>query len=296
MASPIAFSKFTTASSKLTIVPDSELSLISFSRLVALLLAMLLLLGSVTAWIGLLLARLDGKAWFADHDAPRAAWNRFAETTVLALVLILLSLHLAPKFDPFPPRTDPDPLTTQRLISHVILTGGIALLLIAILTGSRRPLAEYGMTFKEFGAQVQDGITGYLLALLPTSMLMLLTSPFRNQDTRNALLTLLSESSDFVTVVLIGIAAVVLAPLYEEMMFRVVLQGWLSSMVRPGVAIPIVAVAFGAIHGFPDGIALLPLAGILGYVFHRRHSYVSVVVIHGLFNGTMLTLALLIQE
>ncbi len=110
---------------------------------------------------------------------------------------------------------------------------------------------------------------------------MLATAPFRNRENRNSLLTLLprvriwGHCGDL-------LCAVILAPLYEELLFRVVLQGWLTSVVDPRYAIPIVALIFGAIHGLPDGIALLPLAGVLGYVFYRRHSYVSVLVIHGL--------------
>jgi hypothetical protein len=59
------------------------------------------------------------------------------------------------------------------------------------------------------------------------------------------------------------------------------------------VAIPFVAIVFAAVHGPVDGIALLPLALILGYSFDRRQSYLTVVVIHGLFNATMLALAML---
>jgi membrane protease YdiL (CAAX protease family) len=108
-------------------------------------------------------------------------------------------------------------------------------------------------------------------------------------------LTLLADSPDPLTVTLICITAAIMAPLSEEMMFRVVLQGALTRFSQPRIAIPVTAVAFAAIHGPIDGIALVPLALILGYVFDRRHSYVSVLVIHGLFNATMLTLALLTQ-
>ena len=41
---------------------------------------------------------------------------------------------------------------------------------------------------------------------------------------------------------------------------------------------------------------LLPLSLVLGCVFERRHNYATVVVIHGLFNATMLALALLTVE
>lgn len=264
-------------------------------QIVALLLAVVLLSASMAAWAGLLIrAQLTGEIGLDWCDEPRADWTRFPELTVLALTLVLISMHLLSKLEP--PPSEPVVLTTSRLMIHVAFTGGLAAVLVAILLCSQRSPADYGLKLRSFGWQVFEGMFGYLLALLPMAALMFATSPFRNSQNRNALLTLLAESPDLGTIAAICLAAVVLAPLYEELLFRIVLQGWLSAVVDPRYSIPIVALVFGAIHGLPDGIALLPLACVLGYVFHRRHSYVSVVVIHGLFNGTMLMLALLIRE
>ncbi|MDB5343079.1 MAG: Abortive infection protein [Schlesneria sp.] len=288
-------------------------------QIVALLLAIVLLSASIAAWAGLLIrAQLTGEIGLDWCDEPRADWTRFPERTVLALTLVLISMHLLSKLDP--PQAEPDDakpahvrhpdvhsklkprppepvaLTTDRLILNIVFTGGLAAVLVAILSCSQRSLVDYGLKWQSLGWQVVDGVYGYLLALLPMATLMFATSPFRDKHNQNALLTLLANSPDLGTVVVICFAAVMLAPVYEELLFRVVLQGWLTTVVDPRYSIPIVALIFGAIHGLPDGIALLPLTCVLGYVFHRRHSYVSVLVIHGLFNGTMLILALLIRE
>lgn len=247
------------------------------------------------AWVQLIVSRQCGHSWLEFNDKPRATWISFPETTVLLLVILMVSLHLLPKFDQVPSIEPPAPLTLRMVVLDMAFRGGIALLLPAILICSQRPLAEFGIQWKPFFPQVLDGVKGFLLALVPTASLMLLTSPFRNRETQNALLTLLSDNPDLMTVTAIWVAAVVIAPLYEEMMFRIVLQGWLTTNVKSTAAILITAVAFAAIHGVIDGIALLPLACVLCYVCDRRHSYVSVLVIHGLFNATMLTLALLTQ-
>jgi membrane protease YdiL (CAAX protease family) len=264
-------------------------------QIVALLLAIVLLSASIAAWAGLLIrAQLTGEIGLDWCDEPRADWTRFPELTVLALALLLIGIHLLSKLEP--PPSEPVALTTGRLMVHVAFTGGLAAVLVAILLCSQRSPADYGLKLRSLGWQVVDGVFGYLLALLPMAAMMFATAPFRGPHNQNALLTLLAESPDLGTVVAICVAAVVLAPLYEELLFRVVLQGWMTVVVDPRYSIPIVALIFGAIHGLPDGIALLPLACVLGYVFHRRHSYVSVVVIHGLFNATMLILALLIRK
>ena len=121
----------------------------------------------------------------------------------------------------------------------------------------------------------------------------ILTTPLRNHETQNVLLRLLSESLGLDVLAAILFLAVVVAPLSEELIFRVLLQGALGSVMPARVAIPFVAIVFAAVHGPVDGIALLPLALILGYSFDRRQSYLTVVVIHGLFNATMLALAML---
>ena len=275
-------------------MPNSELHLSHINQIVALLLVIALLLGSLYAWGELFRSRQSEQPWLDWCDEPRANWTSFAEVTVLGLVFLMFALMLTPKLDPLPPPSS-EPLTVPRLIVQLVFTGGLALVFPAILICSQRPPSEFGFKLQSFPAQVRDGVIGFLLALLPMVPLMLLTAPFRNHDSQNPLLTLLADEPEPATVALICITAVVFAPLFEEMMFRVVLQGWLTTIVRPGTAIPVTAVAFAAIHGVVDGVALLPLAGVLGYVFHRRHSYISVVVIHGLFNATMLALALLTQ-
>ncbi len=97
-------------------------------------------------------------------------------------------------------------------------------------------------------------------------------------------------------VIVITIAAVVAAPLTEELIFRIVFQGLLESLVPPPVAILIPAVAFSIMHGKYDAIPLFPLALALGIVYHIRRSYVAVVTIHALFNATFLALALLSHD
>lgn len=49
---------------------------------------------------------------------------------------------------------------------------------------------------------------------------------------------------------------------------------------------------FAFAHGFPDSIALIPLAFALGYTYLRRRSYVTVMLVHFLFNGFNMLLAL----
>jgi len=50
---------------------------------------------------------------------------------------------------------------------------------------------------------------------------------------------------------------------------------------------------FAAVHRLPDAIPLLPLALVLGYVYQQRRCFLSVVLLHMLFNAANLILAVL---
>lgn len=273
---------------------QTQLNLANTNHLVATGLVVLLLTKSVSDWIKLWRSQGSGQSLFPRSEEPRANWVHFPELMAVVLVLTMLALNVGLKLVS-KPTSSPEPFTFDNVVFLVVYTGGVALVLGGFLSTGQQPPAEYGLKWKGLLQQVRDGVTGYFLSLGPTAVLLLLTSPLRNRDNQNALLTLLSDCHDPITVILICMAAIVMAPLSEEMMFRVILQGWLTSLIKPRLAITITALTFAAIHGPVDGMALVPLAGILGYVFDRRHSYVSVLVIHGLFNATMLTLALLTQ-
>lgn len=260
-----------------------------FPRYVASGLVIFLIFQSLRTWGRVLLDYSMGKFWLEKSERPRAKWDRFPEWTALLLVLLMVASQLIPSKG----MAERPLMSPMGLAMYLLFSGGLIALLWGILATSGRSIVEYGVMVQEFASQVRDGVEGFYLALLPTGILMIATSAIRNTDNQNPLLTLLSDADHIGTVLGIFASAVIFAPLYEELAFRVILQGWLSTVLYPTSAILIVAIIFAAVHGFTDGIALLPLAGLLGYVFYRRHSYVAVLVIHGLFNGTMLVLAIL---
>ncbi len=58
------------------------------------------------------------------------------------------------------------------------------------------------------------------------------------------------------------------------------------------IFIAINALLFAVIHGFPDMIALVPLALILGWIYQRTQSYIAIVTTHAAFNTFNLTMVL----
>jgi hypothetical protein len=134
------------------------------------------------------------------------------------------------------------------------------------------------------------GITVGLATLLPTNLLGLVLAPERETgDTHILLRTLVGEGWDFLIPIIL--AAAVLAPVLEELLFRVIIQGWFADRVGK-LAIPLTAGVFALIHRTSDAALLIPLALILGFLFEYRRSYLEVVAAHAAFNGANLFAAI----
>ena len=88
----------------------------------------------------------------------------------------------------------------------------------------------------------------------------------------------------------------VLAPVLEEVMFRGAIQGYIMRKVRsPWVAIVVASLIFGVFHMNPVQIVYATLLGlILGWIYYRTGSLMSVIVGHVLNNtiATMTELAI----
>lgn len=156
------------------------------------------------------------------------------------------------------------------------------------LVGMTTPTPDgWGIRYDNVRSQLRVGVVAAAAAILPT---LIVGSMVQHLGQEQEVIQTLRETDSVWTWVLMGLAAVVAAPLMEEMMFRVVLQGWLTSRIRAEPAIAWVAMFFAAVHGWPAMVGLMPFALIIGYVYYQTRSLISVVVMHMTFNGLMLLL------
>jgi membrane protease YdiL (CAAX protease family) len=80
-------------------------------------------------------------------------------------------------------------------------------------------------------------------------------------------------------------AAIIVAPVVEELVFRGVLQRLLMRVVAPFGAILVASMIFAAVHGNAAQAAVaLPCGMILGYSYFRSRTLVVPIVIHSLNN------------
>ena len=136
----------------------------------------------------------------------------------------------------------------------------------------------------------------FLAAYVPTAMLRVLVVALTAGLTgevpdQHPFLEMMESDVGIAVLGLIALTAVVLAPIVEELQFRVVILGGIAQLGRPWLALVVSSVLFAFAHGFPDSLALLPLAFALGYAYLRRRSYITVMLVHFLFNAFNMVLA-----
>ncbi|MFQ5730898.1 MAG: lysostaphin resistance A-like protein [Planctomycetaceae bacterium] len=198
--------------------------------------------------------------------------------------------ELSPDSGAFPSVPDLYDVKMGIFINAVVLA--FLCLLLSDL-GDRR-FREFGIRLDRWRRDLRDGSLGYLAALPLVLAVYAMTSPLRGAGYReHAYMRLLQGEGGWGPTLWIAVAVIVAAPLVEELLYRVILQGALRSKLPAAAAIGISSVLFAGVHGFPDSLALVPLGIVLGYVFEKRRSWLAVVVLHALFNAGNLAAKLL---
>jgi membrane protease YdiL (CAAX protease family) len=190
------------------------------------------------------------------------------------------------------------PLARRFVVSSLMLTYlGQALggwLLLHLLLAPRRRASElFGSILRGAGRPgpgrcLLFALGGYAAALPllygAGVVVDLLGGPAPTSE--NPLIPLLLESGDLGSRIGILVTVAVLAPVFEELLFRGVILPALRERLGPWLAILLSGVLFAAIH--LDLRALVPLATLgclLGYVAHRGGSLVPAILVHALWNS-----------
>ncbi len=168
------------------------------------------------------------------------------------------------------------------------------------VSADRPPIGTVGRTVRawNFPTELKYAAETCAVAWLPVVALRLLVAGASESDNHHPLLELVAtQPSDGVLLLTVAAAAVLAAPVTEELLYRVIILGGLlndfggQNPTSPAAAIAVSSLLFAFAHGFPDSIALLPLAVLIGWIYFRRRSYRTVVLIHLLFNAFNILLA-----
>ncbi len=158
---------------------------------------------------------------------------------------------------------------------------------------------DLGFDLRRFGYDLRVAALMFLAAIVPVYGTQLVLTQVFDYESEHALVQLSRQTQDVGVLLLVTVAAAIVAPLVEEFLVRVVLQGWLEKKQRafrksrgydaetPAGWGPIVVsgAIFAALHGWPDAIALFVLSLFLGYAYQRTHCIVAPLAMHMLVNS-----------
>jgi membrane protease YdiL (CAAX protease family) len=180
--------------------------------------------------------------------------------------------------------------TTARVTVAVVCFQGASLLLVHGF------VREHGLTWREaFGlttrfkyAAAMGVVTG-MVAIPVTGGLLLLSSfaleTIGIEAPEQEAVQVLRASGAWLNRLVLGITAIVLAPVAEELLFRGVLYPAIKQLGFPRLALWVSAALFGMIHG--NLAALIPLtvfAVALAWLYERTDNLVAPVAAHMMFN------------
>lgn len=244
-----------------------------------------LAIGGLWVWWRVWRGRRQSGSW----HVPR--WPNL-DLSLGVVFLLALVLALIPALKGFGMNSTPPEITTHSL-KQLLLQQLIGTFVIwAVISGSfQRELDDLGLVFSDLRGQLAEGLWGFLATVWPTAAIIVLSTLWRTPDGQHPFLRVIHAAPFAETTVWIVLNVIVAAPLVEELLFRVVLQSVLSRWWPTG-GYWIVVALFAFAHGPQNAPALLPLGMILGLVYSVRRSYVTVVLIHALFNAVMLILML----
>lgn len=203
--------------------------------------------------------------------------------------LLLVASFIA-QFAPSLSHVDSD--RTTGMLRQVVIAGAQLGFIVQVslpifmLTAGRARLYQLGLHGSRLGRNVLLGVGSYFL-VVPLVALAFVAAAQWFEPTRHSLEQWVRESPSPSRFLLSGLVAVVLAPLYEELVFRGILLLWLRRVVGAGPAILMTSLLFAELHvnAWPAPIPLFVLAVFLGYLSHRTASLIAPIMLHATFNG-----------
>ena len=251
-------------------------------------LVILLWLVSV-AW--LLRRRRSTDRLFRDAEPPPPCWTGgHVLLAFLMFVLIPSALVLGARL------SNTGGVLAAQNASGVLI---VCLILMMIRRRGHDPADALGLRFLD--GRVRDGLLAFIAALPGLVTVSYLWSLFvvrlvgEGVDLRQDIVKVFAETESPSVRVQVFVAAVLIAPIIEELLFRGLLYGYLRRRVRPVLAMIAVGVLFGAVHNSPVSLLPLSLLGIVMCYLYEKTGLLTVPILaHLLFNLVMLILMMLV--
>ncbi|MFB6274621.1 MAG: lysostaphin resistance A-like protein [Halothece sp.] len=179
------------------------------------------------------------------------------------------------------------------LVTYILMTaGGLTVLYFSIR--DYFPLPEDWFRIKN--NWLTWGLGGYLTAIPLVVMVSILNQQiWQGQGGSNPLLFLAVQAQDPVALLIFFTTAAILAPVFEEIIFRGFLLPSLTRYFSVSVAILLSSLLFSIAHlSVSEVLPLTVLGLVLGVVYTRSRNILASMIVHSLWNsGTLLSLYIL---
>jgi membrane protease YdiL (CAAX protease family) len=183
------------------------------------------------------------------------------------------------------------------VLGYYSFTALPALVILWLILRQRGPIPEGGWLQWRWSPHcLPQGARGLLISLPPVALMGWLVAQFwQNAGGSNPLLEQVLDSHNGAALACLALTAVLLAPLFEELLFRGVLLPVVGKEWGAPAGIVVSAVTFALAHlSLSEALPLLALGLGLGWLRYSSGRLMSSVVMHSLWNGfTFLNLLLL---
>lgn len=180
------------------------------------------------------------------------------------------------------------PSLEAMLTANTVINLAVSLIAIGWLSLRGADLTDLGLAPLRPRRDLAVALAGWAFVLAPLLALAAALNAVVAYD--HPVVSLLGETRTLRAVAIVVTAAVIAAPIAEELFFRRILLGWLDNQLPSrdsALAILISATAFALAHQ-GQGLAylpLLPLGLVLGFIAQRTGSIIPCMLLHSLFNA-----------
>jgi membrane protease YdiL (CAAX protease family) len=248
---------------------------------------------SIALWLKILIKRINGQPPLRLVEQQPPSWP-VPPVCATFLVAILLPSFLSNLLERL---AGPIDSPSTAAIQWRIVFSLVQMVTIVALLRVAGPLRkeDFGCNLSGWRPDVLVGTGGFLASIIPVYLVTTLQQflEWRGPDDKHVFFKILETNDGNGILFWIVVSVVVVGPLAEELLYRVLLQGCVQSQMALWPAIVFSSAIFCLVHQPTDMLPLVPLALILGYIYYRRRSYLAVVVAHALFNAMNIALALL---